>query len=86
MSLTELQLNRAVEDTAGEIEEIIREVLEATESKRQHFIIACELAAQVFGIAGALFLKMPGNESADRNEAVTAVLNHVSNLAKQPQS
>jgi peroxiredoxin family protein len=86
MGLTELQLNKAVEETATEIEDIIREVLEITDNRRQHFIIACELAAQVFGIAGALFLKMPGNEAADRNEAVTAVLNHVSNLAKQPQA
>lgn len=86
MSLTELQLNRVVSDTAEEIEDIIREALDATDSERERFIIACQIAAQVFGMAGALFLKMPGQETTDRNEAVAAVLNHVSDLAKRQQS
>lgn len=86
MSLTELQLNRVVDDAAEEIGEVILEATDASEDNRQRFIIACQIAAQVFGIAGALFQRIPGQEGSDRNEATMAVLEKVSDLAKQPQS
>jgi hypothetical protein len=84
MSLNELQINKIAEEAAEEIGEVILEAVDQTNNDRQRFIIACQIAAQVFGIAGALFQRIPGQEGSHRNEATMAVLNHVSDLAKQP--
>lgn len=86
MSLTESQMNKVIDEAADEIGEVILEAVDQSEDNRQRFIMACQIAAQVFGIAGALFQRIPGQEGAGRNEATMAVLAKVSDLAKQPQS
>jgi hypothetical protein len=86
MRMTEIQVNRCATDACEEIEEIITEAIEWTDDRHQRFIIACQIAAHLFGVCGALFIQTPGNAEADRRDATDAVLKHVAELAVPPAS
>lgn len=84
--LTEAQMDRVIEDAAKEVGVTILEACDETADDKQRFVMVCQIAAHVFGMAGAYFQRMPGREKSDRYEATAAVLEHISELAVPPRS
>lgn len=81
MRLTEAQMDKVIGDAAHEIGSMIIEAADETDDDKQRFVITCQIAAHVFGMAGAYFQRMPGQEKSDRHEATAAVLETISGYA-----
>lgn len=81
--ISEKAMDLIIDTAAKQVGEIILAATDHTANEKLRFIMACQIGAHVFGVAGALFQRMPGREATDRKEAADAVLQVISGYATQ---